>query len=153
MGALLTTLGFEWNPPTYVPGAKTDTIKMEETVSDERLVVEIMSFATKNTYRVPIYRCDFYKGLDPRVPVSENTHSISEDIMFRMNIDHPLVYVLVTEYGQQPVHITEDYYGELAVYRGADVEDGITYLISLCSAAGYEIQPDPVETTSEDKAE
>lgn len=136
MGGLFSMIGF--GPST---GRRPiEVIKMDEIKSTESLVHEIMGTIMINLYRDEIYRCDFYRGLDQRVP----TDDTDKTILWRMNVDHPLVYVLIHEKGQQPIHITEDKFGELVVYNDEDVTDGINYLISLCTSANYTILNDPI---------
>jgi len=138
MGALLATLGFEWNPPRYPSeDHMSSSLSMETDVSDETLVQEMMALARKDAYRDMVYRCDLYKGLDQRV--SEN----ALHVVWRINVDHPLVYVLIAEKGQQPIHLVNDVYGDMVVYDDADVEEALDYLISLCSKAGHEIMNNP----------
>ena len=144
MGIVLATLGFEWNTPRMYSQAALpcrDSIQVED-IDDETLISQIVSMATENTYRQgnEIYRCDLYKGLDKRIPFSEDA---KEQSVWRMKDDHPLVNVLVSEKGQQPIHIIEDTYGDLVIYEDSVVEEGISHLIVLCSQLGYEILNDP----------
>jgi len=134
MGALLATLGFY----TESRGS-AGVIHMREEMSDEQLVANIMAHATKNLYREQLYACDLYNGLDERIPAhEEDEEGEGGESLWRMNVDHPIVYVLIAQKGQQPIHIVEDVYGTLVVYKDAQVKDGIAHLRSLCSKAGYE---------------
>lgn len=138
MGALLATLGFY----TESRGS-AGVIHMREEMSDEQLVANIMAHATKNLYREQLYVCDLYNGLDERIPAreeeeDEDAPQEGDESLWRMNVDHPIVYVLIAQKGQQPIHIVEDVYGTLVVYKDAQVKDGVAHLRSLCSKAGYE---------------
>lgn len=146
MGALMATL---WNPSKDTShkdddssraggGSVIHSLRDREEISNEQLVAETMSHATKNLLREQLYVCDLYKGLDERIPTPQEDSTDVEESLWRMNVDHPLVYVLVTQHGQQPIHVMDDEYGALVVYTNAQVKDGIAHLRTLCSKAGYE---------------
>lgn len=139
MGALLATLGFGGRAsPTAV-----EPLQMTEEVSEEQIVLETWAHATRNLFRDKVYRSDLYKGLDQRIPVEYEGDEMEDKCFWRMNVDHPLVYVLVVEFGQQPIHITDDIYGTLVVYKEDQVEQGIDHLLTLCCKNDHEVLNDP----------
>lgn len=144
MGALLATLGFEWNPPKGDMNDNVRALQMPEEITDEQLVNEVMGLVTRNLYRDAIYMCDFYRGLDQRIPSLESDdEEEKKNSVWRINVDHPLVYVLVAKKGQQPIHIVDDLYGTLVVYNDDVVQEGIRVLQEMCSKANYTILNEP----------
>lgn len=150
MGALLATLGFEWNPPKGDMSDNVRALQMPVEITDEQLVDEITGLVTRNLYRDTIYMCDFYRGLDERIPSSEKEDEKKSSV-WRINVDHPLVYVLVAKKGQQPIHIVDDLYGTLVVYNDDVVQEGIRILQELCSKADYTILNQPAPDLKEDE--
>lgn len=140
MGGLLSLL------LTQGPGTSSfKPIRVGTLLSEEDLVAETMQYVGRALYRDKIYVADFYRELDQRVPETEED---SVGIVWRMNVDHPLVYVLVAELGQQPIHVIDDFYGEIVAYGDAEVQEGVQHLVSLCSAQGYTIYNEPEEEPS-----
>ena len=81
---------------------------------------------------------DFYKKLDERIPIQEDTPSV-----WRMSIDHPVVYILVNMKGVQPIHIIEDKYGDMVIFKDEHVQMAVQEMKDLCQVK--EIKESPLE--------
>lgn len=124
----------------------SELIRVAELLDEETLSAQILEYATKNLYREQLYACDFYKDLDKRVPLGAEGRSAegrNASVVWRMNVDHPIVYVLVADMGQQPMHTINDIYGDLVVYEDEDVQEAVRRMQLICSSAGYDILNEP----------
>ena len=81
---------------------------------------------------------DFYKKLDERIPVQEDAPSV-----WRMSIDHPVVYILVSMKGIQPIHIIEDRYGDMVIFKDEHVQVAVQEMKDICQVK--EIKESPLE--------
>lgn len=124
------------------------TIKVDELLERDELAAQILEYITQDTYREQIYACDFYKGLDKRVPVRDD-----QEVVWRMNADHTIVYVLVADLGQQPIHINNDAYGAIVVYPDDAIQEAIQGMQELISSMGHTIYNEPIQETEEDEKE
>jgi hypothetical protein len=97
-------------------------------VSDEELVAQIVKVITKrDTEKVgDLSRGDFYNKLDERIPVDDTMPT-----MWRMSMDHPVVYILSNLKHIQPVHIIEDNYGDMVIYKDDHVQEAVQEMIDL----------------------
>jgi len=99
-------------------------------VEDDALYAQIINVAGEEK--------DFYKKLDERIPIQEDTPSV-----WRMSIDHPVVYILVNMKGVQPIHIIEDKYGDMVIFKDEHVQMAVQEMKDLCQVK--EIKESPLE--------
>lgn len=129
-------------------GHISDILMMEDqppTYNEEELVEQAYMMAKMDTFRENdvVYRCDFFKGLCRRVPATLQNGLTENDVVWRIEIEHPIIEILVRHGIGQPIHHIKDYYGDQLVYRNETVQTGISVLIDLCSQHGYHVENDP----------
>lgn len=104
-----------------------------EPVADEELADRIVDIV--NPLRIEddedvivgsLRKRDFFKKLDERIPVDSDLPSV-----WRMSMDHPVVYILTNLKGIQPIHIIEDKYGDMVVYKNEHVQNAVSEMIDL----------------------
>ena len=144
---MISALYLRTAPAEHALREGSRTIKVDEVLSPSELVPQILHYATKDVHREQLYACDFYRELDKRVPFK--SEASDEELVWRMNVDHPIVYVLVAEMGQQPLHVVNDVYGDLVVYPDDAVQEAVHKMQVLCSELGYEVLNEPVKSEEE----
>jgi len=123
-------------------GDMVELVDLQEPPNEMELVALAYGSASNNNYRESgaVYMSDFYKDLNPRIPRQGDS---KDDIVWRMDVDHPVVTVLMTRIMAQPVHRIYDQFGDQLFYRNQDLEAGVAELITMCTQNGYTVLPDP----------
>lgn len=113
---------------------------------EKEIAESAYALAQHNAFRDEIYRCDFYKGINPRVLLDE----YESDTKWRLDVDHPVALLLYELHGTEPVHVCKDYFGDQFVYTTEEIESAIDTILALCEREGYVINPTPeIESNNE----
>ena len=107
-------------------------------VTDEELVQKIIQIIQQQQQQDEL---NFYKKLDERIPVDENLPSV-----WRMSMDHPVVYILANLKHIQPIHIIEDSYGDMVIYKDEHVQEAVQEMKDL-----YEVHKHKLEKEKEEE--
>ena len=124
--------------------------QLDEIESEKELVNMAYLCASNGNFRASkkVYVSDFYKDLNPRIP--HNAES-PDDIVWRVDVDHPVVEILAVKIMAQPVHRIYDQFGDLLFYQNDDLQAAVGTLIELCTKYDLEVLPDPTIEEKEEK--
>ena len=119
----------------------------EEYITDEEyirncekeIVDSAYAIAQHNALRDKIYRCDFYKGITPRILLDD----YETDTKWRLDVDHPVALLLYELHGNQPIHVCKDYFGDQFIYTTEEIDSAIDTILLLCEKHGYKVWDDP----------
>lgn len=127
----------------YEEDTEMDQLSAIPEITEEDVVERAYMMAKHNTFRPDVYEQDFYRGLDARVPQSEDMqHS---EIMWRIDQDHPIVIVLMDVSGVQPYHVINDLFGVQFIFYDHDVRAAVGHLLDLCQKYRLPVLATPVE--------
>lgn len=132
-------LGQQYEEYDLEGGYPSDAIEMENVMTEEELAMQAYSAAKNQTHREDVYESDFYRDLNARIPSEDSGNSI----VWRVDVDHPVVVVLTDVLGQNPIHLISDIYGDQLIYGDHDVRSAIQYLLDLCQKYELPVSPTP----------
>lgn len=154
INSLMNALGIDTNDDDQLDlpmheGQISDILMMEEQqpiqYDEKELAEQAFLMAKMDTFREndKVYRCDFFKGLCRRVPATLQNGLKENDVLYRVEIEHPVVAAIALYGVGEPIHHIKDYYGDMFVYRNEVVQTGISVLIDVCTKHGYHVENDP----------